>query len=118
MLSGRLSYVIPLGCLAIAICWPAASRADDGYRNDPFKVRHAPQVHHYDAAQDKFYHLKSVLTPAPSDQPQNALGRYGNRLTQFRYFGPVKGAGIYGAMDRYKASLNLDASRYKYRMER
>ncbi len=113
-----LKLTLPLLCAAAVACLSSRSEAEESYRNDPFRVRYPAKVHHYDVKEDKFYHFKSVLVPKPSDQPQNSMGRYGNRLTQFRYIGPTKGAGIYGAMDRYKESLNLDAGRYKYRMER
>jgi len=74
-----------------------------------------PAVLKYDPATDTFTHQESILAPV-SQVPRGGQTPYhGNRLHQFRYFGPVGTGGIYEAITEYQQKLDLNPRNYRYR---
>jgi len=77
-------------------------------------LRHPP-VLKYDPATDRFTHHESILSPVSKVPPGGQTPYHGNRLHQFRYFGPVGTGGIYEAITEYQEKLKLDPRNYRYR---
>ena len=73
-----------------------------------------PKVIRYDLKRDRLIHYESILAPA-FPRPGSDTTYHGNRLTQFRFLGPRKRAGLYGVLDRYIEKHKFDPKKYQYR---
>src|SRR5687768_3021836 len=108
----RFCLPVAVGALVLSMALPGAAFAAG---DNPFKVRPAPKILGYDREKDEVVHQDSVMATVRKDRPGGNLSYYGNRMTQFRFKGKSKRAGLYQALDDYKRERKLDPSKYQYR---
>lgn len=114
-LLSRTGPTLALGALTLA--WAALTGGDVQAR-DPLVTRIQavpPFVTGYDEETDTFQYQNGALTHTPP-KIGGPEGYSGNRLTQFRYLGPRKTAGLYRVIDDYVETKKLDPAKYKYRL--
>lgn len=91
---------------------PEAVHAEELFRG---RLKPQPKLLRYDEKEDKFYHAHSVLVAPRKELPEGNVAFHGNRLHRYRFIGLPERSGIYGALDEYNASQNLNPANYRYR---
>jgi len=107
--------MVATSCRGLVFLALSAAGPARGLARDPATLI-APRVLRYDSKTDTFTHATSVYT-RPIHRPTRGEATYdhGNRLTQYRFIGPRRLSGIYGAIEQYQTRLHRDPRKYRYR---
>lgn len=107
-----LVAVHALGCAAVASAgepgdatWSVRPRSA-GMQRQPKAVGYLEETDHVVT--------QSSVFDAPRYTQLDAASYHGNRLTQFRYFGPAGTGGIYDALEWERVERRLDPAKYRY----